>query len=317
MNVLVTGGAGYIGSHLCKALYEQGYTPIVYDSLKTGHANFVKWGPLIVGDILDEECFLSACTTYTPFAIFHLAADSYTRESPHKASSYYETNVQGTLSILNVLKQIPPAYLIFASSAAVYGSVYDHPIQETRPTLPTSLYGRTKLSCEHAIQDLCPCPYAILRYFNVAGADSDSMIGERHLPETHLIPLLIHVWQKKIPYLSLLGIPHATHDTTAIRDFIHVTDLAKAHLLVLQYLLKHHHSLIMNLGSGIGHTLLEVLHALEAKVKTPISYQRTQTVQEPAVLIGDISKAKQLLSFTPNYSLDDILETALHWHIKA
>ncbi|MBM3198321.1 MAG: UDP-glucose 4-epimerase GalE [Chlamydiae bacterium] len=317
--VLVIGGAGYIGSHLCKSLAHQGYTPIVYDSLRTGHKEFVRFGPLLVGDLLDTPYLESVLKEYHPSAVFHLAADSHARETSQKALTYYQNNLGGTLSLLQALSKHPVPYLLFSSSAAVYGESSTSPIPESSPLIPLSYYGRTKLACEFAIHDFCQgqnIQYAFLRYFNAAGADPEGEIGERHTPETHLIPLLIQVLKKELSHFTLFGKPHKTEDTTAIRDFIHVTDLAIGHLQALEWLQAHSGHLTLNLGSGQGYSILQIISALERKVGSSIPLLRTHEVEEPSCLVADITNARTLLGFTPEHSsLDSILDTALRWHL--
>src|SRR3990167_383678 len=219
--VLVVGGAGYIGSHLCKALAKNGYLPVVYDSLKTGHRSFVRFGPFVQGDLLDKALLVRTLKKYSPIAVFHLASDSNTREPASKAFSYYQNNLVGTFSLLEALLQHQVPYFIFSSSASIYGKGLANQIPETAKLDPINVYGRTKLSAEFMIKDFCEgqnMHYAYLRYFNAAGADLDGELGESHDPETHLIPLLIQVLQGKKEFFSILGKPHKTKDGTARRD---------------------------------------------------------------------------------------------------
>jgi UDP-arabinose 4-epimerase len=315
--VLVTGGAGYIGSHLCKALANSGYIPIVYDSLVTGHKSAVKWGPFIKGDILNEPLLIQTLKRFSPLAVFHLAGYSDARESMQNPLSYYENNVIGTCSLLRALLKHPVPYFIFSSSAAVYGEGGSPLLKEDSRALPITPYGRTKLAIEKMIGDFSKenkVLYANLRYFNAAGADLEGETGEAHDPETHLIPLLIQVLQKKKGHFSLLKDSHATKDGTAVRDFIHVEDLAAGHIQALDYLIKYKKSITLNLGSEKGHSILEIISSLQKKTNKTIPIAKSIAVDEPSSLIADASLAKELIGFSPQHSLDTILETALRWH---
>lgn len=318
-HVLVIGGAGYIGSHICKVLAANGYLPITYDSLVIGRRLSVKWGPFIKGDILDKELLESTLKTFTPMAVFHLASYSNTRQSVLEANSYYQNNLLGTASVLESLSKSPPAYFIFSSSAAVYGMGSSSPIEETSPLHPIHPYGHTKLLSEYMVEGFCKqnnIHYANLRYFNVAGADPDKEIGELHDPETHLIPLLIQVLKKDKPYFPLLNNKHPTQDGTAQRDFIHVSDLAKAHIHVLEWMKQEQKNITLNLGSGTGYTILEILERLESLTGQKIATALQSAIEEPPSLIANTSKASSLLNWTPKHSnLDTILETALAWHL--
>ncbi len=317
-NVLVIGGAGYIGSHVCKALATHDYTPITYDSLVIGRLQSVKWGPFIKGDILDKNLLVSTLKAFMPIAVFHLASYSNTRQSIFEADSYYRNNLLGTATILEALTEYPPAYFLFSSSASVYGQGALTPIKEDALLHPTNPYGHTKLLSEYMVEGFCKqnnIHYANLRYFNVAGADPDKEIGEIHDPETHLIPLLIQVLKKEKACFPLLNTKHPTPDGTAERDFIHVSDLAKAHIHALEWLYKYKKNITLNLGSGSGYTILEIIKKLEniTGQKIPISLQ--PPIEEPPSLIADTTKAKDLLNWIPSSNLDMILETALNWHL--
>lgn len=318
-NILVTGGAGYIGSHVCKALAASGYTPITYDSLTIGKRSSVKWGPLIQGDILDKVLFTRTLKEFSPLAVFHLASFSNTRQSVLEANSYYENNLLGTASILECLAKHPPHYLLFSSSAAVYGMGSNQPLEESAPLHPTHPYGHTKLLSEYMIEGFCKqngIHFANLRYFNAAGADPDKEIGEAHDPETHLIPLLIQVVKKEKSYFPLLNSKHPTPDGTARRDFIHVSDLAEGHIQALAWMEKYKKNITLNLGSGTGYTILEIIKRLESLTNTKIPLSSESATAEPASLIANIKAATTSLHFNPKLSsLDTILETALNWHL--
>lgn len=316
-NILVTGGAGYIGSHLCKALALKGYTPITYDSLTTGHLSAVRFGPFVKGDILDGPLLLSTLKTFKPEAVFHLASYSNTRESSAKAALYYKNNLIGTHTLLEALLSCPVPYFIFSSSASVYGKTTETPLTESSLLLPSSPYGRIKLSSELMIADFCESQnvqYANLRYFNASGADLDGEIGESHYPETHLIPLLIEALKEEKTF-HLFGSNHKTHDGTAKRDFVHVSDLAEGHIQALHFLKKNKGNLTLNLGSGDGHTILDVVTNLQSRTKKKIPIYKAPPLEEPSCLIADISLAKDLIGWNPIHSkLDTVLETALRWH---
>ena len=316
-NVLVTGGAGYIGSHLCKALALKGYTPITYDSLQTGHLSAVRFGPFVKGDILDAPLLLSTLKTYKPEAIFHLASYSNTRESVAKAALYYKNNLIGTHTLLEALLSCPVPYFIFSSSASVYGQASDTPLLESSPLIPSSPYGRTKLSSELMIADFCKSQhmnYANLRYFNAAGADKEGEIGESHYPETHLIPLLIESLKGEHTF-QLFGANHNTHDGTAKRDFVHVSDLAEGHIQALEFLKTHKENLTLNLGSGKAHSILEVITDLQVRTEKKVPIYKNTSLEEPSCLVADITLAKNLINWNPLHSsLGNIIETALRWH---
>lgn len=317
--VLVTGGAGYIGSHVCKALAAHDYIPITYDSLIIGHKSSVKWGPLIEGDILDKELLTKTLKTFAPIAVFHLASYSNTRQSILEANSYYQNNLIGTASLLECLANHPPSYFLFSSSAAVYGLGSDIPLNENSPLQPTHPYGHTKLLSEYMIDGFCKQKnilYANLRYFNAAGADPDKEIGESHDPETHLIPLLIQVLKKEKEHFPLLNTKHPTTDGTAKRDFIHVSDLAEGHIQALTWMEKYKKNITLNLGSGTGHTILEIIQRLQDITKTNIPISMQAPIEEPPSLVADIRTATSLLTWAPKLSnLNTILETALNWHL--
>lgn len=318
-NILVIGGAGYIGSHVCKALATHGYTPITYDSLVIGRLESVKWGPFVKGDILDKALLVNTLKTFAPIAVFHLASYSNTRQSVFEADSYYRNNLLGTASILEALTESPPAYFLFSSSASVYGMGSATPIKEEAPLHPTHPYGHTKLLSEYMVEGFCKqnnIQYANLRYFNAAGADPDKEIGEIHDPETHLIPLLIQVLKKEKKNFPLLNSKHPTQDGTARRDFIHVSDLAEGHIHALEWMCQYKKNITVNLGSGSGLTILEIIKKLENITGQKIPISLKPPIEEPPSLIADTTKAKDLLNWIPKHSnLDRILETALNWHL--
>jgi UDP-arabinose 4-epimerase len=319
-NVMVIGGAGYIGSHVCKTLAQAGYYPITYDSLQTGHRWAVKWGPLIEDDILDLAALQRAFSQYNPMAVFHLASLINARESTGQPGLYFRNNMIGTLHVLEAMQTSKVPYLIFSSSASVYGQPKYWPIDEEHPLVPLHPYGKSKLACEFMIEDFCKAHsmhYTALRYFNAAGADPDGEIGEAHLPETHLIPLIIEVIQGKRDSFQLFGNQHPTPDGTAIRDYIHVTDLALAHLKAYEWMQKHNQSLTVNLGSGQGYSNLEIIKHFESMISRSVPVILSSQTLEPARLIANWTKAKQLLNWEPAHSdLAHLLSTAWKWHSK-
>jgi len=268
MHILVTGGAGYIGSHICKALAQKGYIPVTLDNLSLGHKWAVKWGPFVEGDISDREHLNSLCKKYQFQGVIHLAALSDVRESHHRPLSFYRNNVGGSLTLLEVIKEYRVPFLVLSSSCSVYGMPEQIPIEESHPKIPISPYGISKWMVEQILQSTSHThgiKSATLRYFNAAGADLDGEIGEVHDPETHLIPLLFQTALKKRPSFTLFGDDHDTPDGTPVRDFIHVTDLADAHVKALEYLIEKGVNLTLNLGVGKGYSVREVIRAVEKK----------------------------------------------------
>lgn len=321
MTVLVVGGAGYIGSHTCKALKAQRYTPIVYDNLQSGHAWSVKYGPLVVGDILDGKRLDFAFTTYKPIAVLHFASSINVRESMENPGLYYQNNVAGSLSLLQAMQRHTTPLLVFSSTAAVYGNPTEQLLSENHPCKPVNVYGRTKWMTEQIIHDFEQAHgfrSVIFRYFNAAGADPDGELGEAHYPETHLIPLALQTALGQLETLNIYGSDHATPDGTAIRDYIHVTDLAEAHVKALQWLLEGKERMTFNLGAGRGHSLRSVLSMVE-KISTRPVKQTTlpRNAGEPPHLVADSIKARTQLQWTPLHSdLETIISTAHAWHQK-
>ncbi|MGD8263581.1 MAG: UDP-glucose 4-epimerase GalE, partial [Desulfobacterales bacterium] len=262
--ILVTGGAGYIGAHACKALSKTGYTPITYDNLVYGHRSAVKWGPLEEGDISDRQRLESVIDKYKPMAVMHFAAYAYVGESVDNPSKYYHNNVAGSLTLLETMRQCGIDKIIFSSTCATYGMPEQIPITEDHPQNPINPYGRSKLMIEWMLDDFAHAyglKYVSLRYFNAAGANPDAEIGENHDPETHLIPLVLDVALGRRNHLEIFGTDYDTTDGTCIRDYIHVTDLADAHLLALKYLLDGGQRNVFNLGNGNGFSVREVVAA--------------------------------------------------------
>ena len=325
-NILVTGGAGYIGSHTCKELHKNGFTPVVLDNLSTGHAEFVKWGPFMLGDIQDEEHIRSALETYEPVAVIHFAASAYVGESVVEPEKYYSNNVIGSLNLLKVMLEEKCNNLVFSSSCATYGLPQKTPITIDHIQKPINPYGTSKLIVEKIICDYIiayQLNATILRYFNAAGADLDGDIGERHDPETHLIPNAIDAALNSKKHLDVYGTDYDTPDGTCIRDFIHVTDLAKAHVLSLKKMLnrddttqaKQH---IYNLGSEQGFSVYEIIAAVEAVTGEKVSIKkRPRRAGDPPILVADSEDARTKLNWSPLYSsLKTIISSAHRWSLS-
>jgi len=319
--VLVTGGAGYIGAHACKALARAGYTPITYDNLVYGHKSSVKWGPLEAGDISDRERLEAVMRKYQPVAVMHFAAYAYVGESVEDPAKYYRNNVAGTLSLLETMRDCGIDKIIFSSTCATYGMPEQIPIAEDHPQIPVNPYGRSKLMIEWILQDFAAAyglKYVALRYFNAAGADPEGEIGEDHDPETHLIPLVLDVALGKRELIDIFGTDYETPDGTCIRDYIHVTDLADAHLLALEYLLNGGKSDVFNLGNGNGFSVREVIATARKITGCDIPcVESDRRPGDPPVLIGSSDRIQTELRWRPVFkSLDSIVETAWRWHQK-
>lgn len=314
------GGAGYIGSHVCKALKQAGFSPVVYDNMHNGHSWAVKWGPLVQGDLLDKAALDQAFQTYHPAAVIHLASYIDCRESMTHPGKYYQNNVVGTLQLLETMVRHRVDKIVFSSSAAVYGKPHQVPIVEDHDCGPINVYGKTKWLAEQILEDFFHAHQlrsVSLRYFNAAGADESGEIGEAHTPETHLIPLAILAALGKNPSFKIFGTDHSTPDGTPIRDFIHVSDLAEAHVKALRWLLEGGTKIALNLGSGKGYSIQEVLTVIEQKVG-PVPHQvAPRNLSDPPVLVADISAAQQVLKWTPQKSdLATIISSAVEWHKK-
>ena len=313
--VLVTGGAGFIGSHTCKLLAAAGFEPIVYDNLTTGHRSDVRWGPFVEGDIRDTDLLARTLQIHEPHTVIHFAASAYVGESVENPAKYYSNNVVGSLSLLEACRRTQTLKLIFSSSCATYGTPAKLPISETTPQNPISPYGRSKLMVEQIIVDYAAAyglRYVALRYFNACGADPDGDLGEKHEPETHIIPCALMALSGKLKHLSLYGDDHETADGTCVRDYIHVTDLARAHVQAVEYLAKENDSIAVNLGSGTGTSIREVLDAITRttgrSVPVVVAPKRPG---DPPRLFADSSLATQRLGFRTQLSdIDTIIRTA-------
>jgi UDP-glucose-4-epimerase GalE len=319
--ILVTGGAGYVGAHACKGLARAGFTPVVFDNLSTGHRDFVRWGPLAEGDIRDYSAVLQALRDYRPDAVLHFAACAYVGESVVDPQKYYDNNVTGSLSLLKAMLEVGCRNIVFSSSCAIYGEPEELPIGEAAPKNPLSPYGASKLMVERLLSDY-GCAYGLssiaLRYFNAAGADPDGEIGELRDPETHLIPRAMMAIQGHIEDFAVFGSDFDTPDGTAIRDYIHVSDLADAHVAALSRLLAGRPDGKFNLGTGHGYSVKEVLDAIAAETGTSLRAVGPRREGDPGSLIADPTLARGELGFTPASSnLETIIKTAWAWHRKA
>jgi UDP-arabinose 4-epimerase len=319
-NILVTGGAGYIGSHACKALSKAGYTPIAYDNLSFGHEWAAQWGPLERGDILDRGRLDEVFQQYAPLAVMHFAAFAYVGESVTNPGKYYRNNVAGSLTLLETMRDHGVGTLIFSSTCATYGVPDTVPIREDAPQRPINPYGASKLMVERMIQDFAAAHalnFAMLRYFNASGADPDNQIGEDHDPETHLIPLALDAASGRRPNLTLFGSDYDTPDGTCIRDYIHVTDLAAAHIGALDALTNGNRSFgAYNLGNGRGASVREVIETVERVTGLPIPLVHgARRPGDPVALITDAGKVRAELGWIPTITdLDRIIATAWAWH---
>jgi UDP-arabinose 4-epimerase len=320
-SVLVTGGAGYIGSHACKALAAAGYTPVTYDNLSRGHRHAVRWGPLVVGDIADRAAVMAALKTRRISSIMHFAAFAYVGESGTDPALYYSNNVCGTLSLLDAMREVEVNRIVFSSSCATYGLPDSVPIHETMAQLPVNPYGETKLAIERVLRWYGPA-YGLrsvaLRYFNAAGCDRGGEIGEEHDPETHLIPLVVRAALGTAPPVQIFGTDYPTEDGTAIRDYIHVDDLAVAHVRALQYLVAGGESTAVNLATGSGYSVRQIIAAVEKAVGHAVPHREApRRAGDPPALVADASLAGRVLGWRAQYSdLDTIIHTALAWEMR-
>ena len=313
--VLVTGGAGFIGSHTCKLLAAAGVEPIVYDNLVTGHRGAVRWGPLVKGDIQDTDLLVRTLAEYKPHAVIHFAASAYVGESVEDPAKYYLNNVAGSLSLLEACRRVQVMKIVFSSTCATYGTPANLPIRETTPQNPISPYGRSKLMVEQILEDYDSAyglRYVSLRYFNACGADPEGELREDHEPETHLIPRALLCASGKLDRLALFGDDHETVDGTCVRDYIHVTDLARAHVQAVQYLIDGKESLAVNLGSGQGTSIREVLEAIGRLTARPVpTVVAPKRPGDPPILIADSTLASKRLGFVAQLSdIDTIIRTA-------
>lgn len=316
--VLVTGGAGYVGSHVCKALSAANFVPVTFDNLSTGHRWAVKWGPLEIGDVCDADLLEWVIRRHGIVAILHFAALSLVGQSSQQALKYYDVNVGGAMTIARAMVKCHLRRLVFSSTCAVYGIPAELPILEQAPCAPLNVYGRTKLAAENLFLDMARAEIidvAALRYFNAAGADPDGEIGESHAPETHLIPLAIAASHDRERKLDLYGTDYPTLDGTCIRDYIHVTDLASAHLAALRFLDGHRGGYAFNLGTGTGVSVREVIASVERVTGRTITVvEQPRRAGDPECLYASPGRARQELGWAPAYAdLDAIVASAVKW----
>jgi len=320
-HVLVTGGAGYIGSHTCKALAKAGYIPVTIDNLVYGHRSAVKWGPFVEGDLADEELLRQVMHDYKVQAVMHFAAYAYVGESMQTPGKYFRNNVTNTLNLLNAMVYSGVQKIVFSSSCATYGMPQQLPINESHPQCPVNPYGESKLFVEKALRwydNAHSIRSASLRYFNAAGADLDGEIGEDHNPETHLIPLVIQNALSQQKNVQIFGTDYDTSDGSAVRDYIHVTDLATAHVKAIDHLTEDGNSVFLNLGTGKGYSVKEVIKMVEEVSGNRINVDEvSRRAGDPPVLVAQCDLANELFCWEPQCSdLKTIISSALHWHQK-
>ncbi len=319
--ILVCGGAGYIGSHINKKLNKQGYETVVFDNLVYGHKEAVKWGELIVGDLADTQALDELFSKYEFDAVFHFAAYAYVGESVDNPEKYYYNNVVNTLNLLHAMKEHGVNKIIFSSTCATYGEPEKVPITENMPQNPINPYGATKLMVERIFKDYNHAyglQFVVLRYFNAAGADPDGEIGESHDPETHIIPLVLDAASGLRPDVKVFGTDYDTSDGSCVRDYIHVADLASAHILALNHLEAGKSSDFFNLGNERGTSVLEVVDSVRRVTGKNFKANLTdRRPGDPAKLVGASSKAKDILGWKPEFEdIDTIVSHAWKWHEK-
>ncbi len=321
MKVVITGGAGYIGSHVLKALAERGYSVLTIDNLSCGHKESVLYGDLAVVDLDDKESLDKIFDSYRPHAVMHFAASIVVPESVKEPLKYYKNNFCNTLNLLDVCVKYKVKNFIFSSSAAVYGIPTKSPVSEDVPLAPINPYGKTKAMVESMLSDLAQAEdfkYISLRYFNVAGADSTGKLGQKKADATHLITLAVKTALGKRPYLEIYGTDYPTKDGTCIRDYIHVEDIAFAHILALEYLIEKGQSDVFNCGYGHGYSVREVVEA--TKKVSGVDFRVIETHRregDPPELVADTKKIKKLMGWMPKYDdLNYIIKTALEWERK-
>ena len=316
--ILVTGGAGYVGAHCCRALAGAGHDVVVYDNLSNGHAAFVKWGPLIEGDIRDRARLDAAFAAHRPDAVLHCAALIEVGESVRDPARFYDNNVTGTLTLLGSMRAAGVARFVFSSTCATYGAPRATPMDETHIQAPVSPYGWTKLMVEQAARDHAAAyglRFALLRYFNAAGADAEAGIGERHEPESHAIPLALFTLLARRERFSLFGDDYDTPDGSCVRDYVHARDLADAHVRAINDLIAGGTSFAANLGAGVGVSVLDLLATIERVTGRRVAFERApRRAGDPPILVADNRFAKARLGWAPTQDLDEIIASAWRWH---
>lgn len=316
--ILVVGGAGYIGSHTCLLLAERGYEPVVYDNLSNGHEEFVRWGPFEQGDIRDRARLDEVIAKHKPKAVMHFAALIEVGESVKEPVAFYDNNVIGALTLLSCTLNAGIDAFVFSSTCATYGLPERVPLDEQHPQAPINPYGRTKLIIEQALKDFGTYKNlrsVILRYFNAAGADFEGRIGEWHTPETHAIPLAIDAALGRREGFKVFGTDYDTRDGTCVRDYIHVLDLADAHVRAVDYLLAGGSTVELNLGTGTGTTVKELLNTISdiSGRPFPVTYADRRE-GDSTTLVANNDKAREVLGWDPQYTLKDIISSAWQWH---
>lgn len=322
MRIFITGGAGFIGSHMVAALGEKGFEVLVYDNLSTGHSDSLLYGKLVIGDLADMSLMRKILEEFRPDAVIHFAAFIQVGESVKEPLKYYANNSVNAVNLLHAMMDLGIRKFIFSSTAALYGHPMNIPITEADPIRPINPYGWSKAFVEQVLQDLSLAKdlrYIALRYFNAAGADPQARIGERHDPETHLIPLILKAAKGERTHIAIHGTDYATPDGTCIRDYIHVVDLVDAHILALTYLFNGGNSDAFNCGYGHGYSVREVVNV--ARTITGIDFPVKESARregDPAILVADSTKLKQKLNWNPRYDdLEYIVKTAWEWERKA
>lgn len=319
--ILIAGGAGYIGSHANKILNKKGLETIVYDNLSRGHQEFVKWGRFVLGDLADINKLRLCFKNYPIDAVMHYCAFCYVGESVNYPAEYYRNNVVNTLNLLDVMVEYGVKKFIFSSTCSTYGNPISLPMSEDHPQNPINPYGKSKLMVEQILKDYDETygiRHVCLRYFNAAGADPEGEIGEWHEPEPHLIPIVLQVAAGQREFVQIYGTDYETPDGTCIRDYIHINDLAEAHLLALAYLQNGHCSDAFNLGNGNGFSVKEVINAVECITgKTIKVVEVERRPGDPPSLVGSSEKAIKVLKWQPQHpDIDEIIKTAWLWHTK-
>ncbi len=319
--VLVVGGAGYIGSHTCLDLANKGFKPVVYDNFSNGHREFVKWGPAEEGDIRDRARLDEVLAKHKPAAILHFAALIEVGESVKDPVAFYENNVIGTLTLLAAAQAAGIKAFVFSSTCATYGLPQSVPLDETHRQVPINPYGQTKYIVEQALADYDKYTgfrSVVLRYFNAAGADFEGRIGEWHQPETHAIPLAIDAALGRRDGFKVFGSDYETRDGTCVRDYIHVLDLADAHVRAVEHLLRGGESVALNLGTGTGTTVRELLGAIEDVSAKPFPVEYVGRREgDSHTLVANNDKAREVLGWVPQHDLSQIIRSAWNWHSKS
>ena len=318
MTVLVTGGAGYVGSHACLALAGAGFRPVVFDDLSNGHREHVQWGPLEEGDIRDAARLDAVFSAYKPVAVLHFAARIEVGESVKNPGGFFDNNVGGAITLIEAARRAGVNVMVFSSTCATFGDPLSLPMTESHPQAPLNPYGRSKLMVEQALADYdryVGFKSAVMRYFNAAGADMDGRVGEWHEPETHAVPLAIQVAMGQRPHFTIFGDDYDTRDGTAVRDYVHVLDLADAHVSALRRLLAGGSSESYNLGTGKGTTVRELVDGVGRATGRPLPVQIAgRRPGDAPILVGDNTKAREQLGWRPSRDLDVILSSAWRWH---